>query len=127
MKKYALLTLIAIAAIPLLVMGAHAALGGDEEDPDAPPEPASDWPCSFEPGESFCVSETGDVYYDGISRRNQGESKSGCVDGPASGFCTDETGKVSAGSVLPRDVCGNGTFRAPCSPEDVERLRAGGV
>jgi hypothetical protein len=50
-----------------------------------------------------------------------------CVTGEGWGVCTDMNGKVSPADKLPRDVCGNGTYRAPCSPEDVERLRPGGV
>jgi hypothetical protein len=85
---------------------------------------ASAVPCEFEEGENFCVSEAGDVYYD---LSNVAPEKSSgvtaisvCVDGIDSGFCTDENGKVSSPKdKLPRDVCGNGTFRAPCDPKEV--------
>ncbi len=67
--------------------------------------------------QGYCVSPEGDVYDPSFSMF--------CMHGPTVGVCTDENGKVDAGDAMPTDPCQNGTYSAPCSREDVERLQQG--
>ncbi len=114
-----------------------------ESDPTTPP-------CEFEEEADFCVNEVGDVYYNtelfspSMSQPWPVEL-SRCVSGPDFGlcytqsigpggelcekgddagddysFCTKSDGKVLPESKLPRDVCENGTYRAPCDPKEAE-------
>ncbi len=90
----------------------------------------------------LCLNEVGDVYfrtaahdaYEGGACWTPSEGPGACEPGAFIGpagelcvkdlsidFCADpESGKVQPGAILPLDICGNGTFRAPCDPEEAE-------
>lgn len=88
-------------------------------------------PCEFEEGSSFCVNLEGDVYFDIIGHQEKTCEASGpkhpscdvvpagmCLDGVDWGICPDEDGKIGPNDGLPVDVCGDGTYQAPCYPQD---------
>jgi hypothetical protein len=75
---------------------------------------ASADPCEFE-GQIFCVDEAGDVYYTPFKYVAAGTPR--CIGGEDWSMCPGVKGKIPPGDTLPVDVCGNGTYRAPCDPK----------